>query len=798
MSKSKTIGTRWLFAFIMIFVMSVCGFTHAVPANAEEAGGIETGQFDPSDDVQDKEDGQDESLPAEQDAGAKTGDEAEGRSENPAGDPDNANAPPAEEDRTAGGEQESARPRRQGADRQSLTDMLIRATGLNAFRSGTDKTLAALSSLGGDLLMAEADTPKYRVSIQWDDKGDENGWRPESVQVALKETYEEGGYIADYWAYSPKQPLHTVDGEGDSWTSDLLEPSGGKAISGAWVIFPSSTRQRYTLKSVTKTTEDETTVYNFKLQLNYVNTTLTVNWVGDEGHEDQRPSSLETTTNWVEILFGDEGSISKTLDISGMIEDSYTLDVLVDGDLQNFWSDGWFDHMLGYENGIYYPYNERGSYDVYVPSVNEVPGYTKSEVTQTSYHAYEVTYTYDEPEEPQDETISVPVAKEWEDNEDEFGNRPDSIDVSLYAYDAEEYEETGETENRVLIDTMTLTAEDDWQGTFEDVPATDENGDPVHYLVDEEAVPTGYYKAGYYHGTLFDGTNPAVLTNITDKLDMINIEKRWNGDEEEERPDYIVVNLKGNGETVASWTLTSEDAMSEDDGVVWEKVGIQLDAPFARNGEPVKYTIEEEPVDGYSSTIDQEDIDNHGEGQPGEDGDHTDGYWIYITNTLEPEDDPVVPATPEPQVAAISVNKVWEDDNDADGIRPKSITIRLHANGEQVASAELTEATGWEYTFDGLDVVDDGGNKIVYTITEDEVEGYEASIEEVFLTGAPIFKNQKMFTVLNTRIKAQNKVKEKRKTLPDIPQLGDATAPTIAVVAVIATCGGSIAWTKRR
>ena len=35
----------------------------------------------------------------------------------------------------------------------------------------------------------------------------------------------------------------------------------------------------------------------------------------------------------------------------------------------------------------------------------------------------------------------------------------------------------------------------------------------------------------------------------------------------------------------------------------------------------------------------------------------------------------------------------------------------------------------WTYHFDNLDVVDDAGNVIAYTVSEEPVEGYETTIE---------------------------------------------------------------------
>ena len=42
--------------------------------------------------------------------------------------------------------------------------------------------------------------------------------------------------------------------------------------------------------------------------------------------------------------------------------------------------------------------------------------------------------------------------------------------------------------------------------------------------------------------------------------------------------------------------------------------------------------------------------------------------------------------------------KTWDDNNNQDGARPASITIRLLANGTEVDSKEVTAADQWEWS----------------------------------------------------------------------------------------------------
>ncbi len=86
--------------------------------------------------------------------------------------------------------------------------------------------------------------------------------------------------------------------------------------------------------------------------------------------------------------------------------------------------------------------------------------------------------------------------------------------------------------------------------------------------------------------------------------------------------------------------------------------------------------------------------------------------------------------TPEPDAVTVSVPvvKIWNDNNDADGNRPAQVTVRLYADGAETASAALNAANNWSYTFENLPRNNDAGEEIAYTIREDQVPQYRATI----------------------------------------------------------------------
>ena len=92
-----------------------------------------------------------------------------------------------------------------------------------------------------------------------------------------------------------------------------------------------------------------------------------------------------------------------------------------------------------------------------------------------------------------------------------------------------------------------------------------------------------------------------------------------------------------------------------------------------------------------------------------------------------------VPApTPEPdaEFVDIPVTKTWNDDNNKDGNRPDSITVRLYADGVEVDSHVLTAAEKWSYIFtDKPRYREDNKTEIVYTVNEDAVAMYAKDIK---------------------------------------------------------------------
>ena len=78
---------------------------------------------------------------------------------------------------------------------------------------------------------------------------------------------------------------------------------------------------------------------------------------------------------------------------------------------------------------------------------------------------------------------------------------------------------------------------------------------------------------------------------------------------------------------------------------------------------------------------------------------------------------------------SITVRKLWDDDNDRDGIRPDSEEFVLTRNGEPYQTKTLS-AEEEAVVFENLPYTDPEGNKYQYNVTETPVEGYVSTFDK--------------------------------------------------------------------
>ena len=328
------------------------------------------------------------------------------------------------------------------------------------------------------------------------------------------------------------------------------------------------------------------------------------------------------------------------------------------------------------------PKNDKGVEIVYTVTEETVPNYIGDPVGLTITNTHGV------------DTIDIRGEKFWIDANNQDGIRPPSIKVQLKA--------DGE-----VVETKTVTAENaneagNWEYSFTKLPkyralpeGTDPNGEvgepeEIVYTIDEvkEGAITGTDQKGEY-AVEIDGYN--IKNTHSPSKKSISGTKTWDDADNQDgaRPDSIKVQLLADGEVIKTVEVTEEDD--------WSWTFEEL--PEYKNGNLIDYKIDEEDVEGYSKKVETYDITN----------------------------------THKPATVEISGTKTWDDADDQDGQRPESITVNLLADGEKVDSATVTpdEEGNWTYTFTATKYkVGEVGHEIVYTVTEENVEGYETEIPE--------------------------------------------------------------------
>lgn len=99
----------------------------------------------------------------------------------------------------------------------------------------------------------------------------------------------------------------------------------------------------------------------------------------------------------------------------------------------------------------------------------------------------------------------------------------------------------------------------------------------------------------------------------------------------------------------------------------------------------------------------------------------------YVQNFLAAE---MLPEN-QTEYTSVSVNKVWDDVNNQDGQRSSEVTVQLLANGVEVSDQQLvlSDANGWNGTFENLDKYDSDNVLIDYTVKEvTDLSGYQSVV----------------------------------------------------------------------
>ncbi|MBF7051707.1 Cna B-type domain-containing protein, partial [Streptococcus sp. HF-2466] len=401
--------------------------------------------------------------------------------------------------------------------------------------------------------------------------------------------------------------------------------------------------------------------------------------------------------------------------------------------------------------------------DYKVVEVSSVAGYT-TEISGDAKTGFTITNKYTP------ETIDIKATKNWDDANNQDGKRPKYITVNLLA--------DGE---KVASKEVKAAADGTWSTVFTKLPKF-KAGKVIKYSLTEEVVSE-------YTSEINDFN---ITNKYTPKMIDYQVTKTWNDNNNQDgkRPDHITVHLMKTVGGVTTEVEKYDIKVAEADpanGNVWKHTFTNL--PKYEAGQEIVYSVKEDAVAGYETSIKGQEITNTHEPETivisgkkvWEDANNQDGKrtatvkvqilkgkeivdeietseekgWTFESKPLpkyengqeikyevkeitkiegyttinpkEPSADGKYTITNKytPKTIKVIGQKTWNDANNQDNIRPTEIKVRLLADGKDTGKmATASAATGWKYSFEGLDRYKDG-KEIVYSVKEVKVpEGY--------------------------------------------------------------------------
>ena len=467
----------------------------------------------------------------------------------------------------------------------------------------------------------EVEKVEYSVEKKWNDSNNQDGKRPGSIQVQLKAgtaNIDEAKTLnsANDWKYTWTNLPKYENGKEITYTAEEIVPEGYTASYNTEIAGKTT---------ITNTHTPEETTYSVEKV-----------WNDNNNQDGKRPTSIQVQ------LKANRNNKGETITLNE------------DNNWKNTWS-----NLPKFENGVEIKYT--------VEEVNVPKDYTESYNTNTEGKTI-ITNTH------QIEETTYSVEKVWNDNNNQDGKRPTSIQVQLKA--------NGSNNGEVI----TLSSNNNWKNTWTNLPKY-ENGKEITYTV-EEVVPEGYAAS---YNTETEGKTIITNTYETEKT-TYSVEKVWNDGENQDgkRPSDVQVQLKANGHNFGD--LAKLNAENN-----WRNTWTDL--PKYENGKEITYSVEEVVPEGYTVSYNTE----------------TTGKTV-ITNTHEIEK------------ISYSVEKVWNDNNNQDGKRLDSIKVQLKANGNNIGEViTLNVKNNWKNTWTNLPKYEDG-KEITYSVEEVSVPNdYEVS-----------------------------------------------------------------------
>ena len=291
-----------------------------------------------------------------------------------------------------------------------------------------------------------------------------------------------------------------------------------------------------------------------------------------------------------------------------------------------------------------------------------------------------VTNTFDISSEKTEATVK----KVWDDNDNQDGKRPTEVTVRLLR------------NGTAIGSDILLNDANNWEYKVETLDKLDASGNAYTYSWEEDAV-TGYSASESVSGTVTTITNKHVS-----ETKILTVEKIWDDANNVAgvRPTELVMTLSSGG-TV---TLNDANNWTASVSVPVYANGVEIAYSWSEGTMPDGYTKESCVVSGNTTTF-------------------TNKFDLSTVKT------------------SVSVEKIWDDNNDAAGARPTELIVTLSDGTQVVDQATLNAANGWKATSIDLSMYDASGNVITYTWSEGTMPTGYALSDTTVNAGVTTFTN---------------------------------------------------------
>ncbi|RHA20281.1 Cna B-type domain-containing protein [Collinsella sp. AM44-11] len=269
------------------------------------------------------------------------------------------------------------------------------------------------------------------------------------------------------------------------------------------------------------------------------------------------------------------------------------------------------------------------------------------------------------------ENINIPIEKVWENPRIPH---PDKVKVNL---------KNGDT----VIDSITLSESDDWEGVFSNLPQRDAFGAVIDYTVAEDPVE------GYSSKVSGDAERGFAVTNASTAKVSVPVEKKWVGPAAEKATVRLLADGKATGDSIE---------LSKSNNWKGSFEGLPK---YSKSGAVIDYTVAEDPVEGYSSKVS---------------GDAERGFTV--TNTVKTGELDVSKTVVAREGLAVDADKIFKFVVEATDAMGRKVSGTYGDATFEDGKATLKLKDGQTARITGLPA------GTAYTVTERAAEGYTTAV----------------------------------------------------------------------